>query len=340
MTSLLFRNAPYILGVRAVALPLAAGNTVVLKGSESSPKCFWAIGDIFHEAGLPDGCLNVLYHRPADAAAITTALIAHPAVKKVNFTGSTDVGSIIAATAGRYVKPVLLELGGKASTIVLDDANLQKAAMGCVIGSFLHVWFAVLLFLSIFANIICLCLQSGQICMSTERIIVQRPIVELFRTAFAEATTSLYGRSDPAPVLIRTDLVTKNKGLISNALSQGASALIGDPNAEESSATRMRPVVLENVTPDMDIYATESFGPTVSLYVVDSDDEAIQLANDTEYGLSAAVYTESLGRGLRIAKQLESGYASDQSAQFPLCLFRHFPSFNFTHFSSECALFV
>jgi hypothetical protein len=133
------RNAPFILGVRAVALPLAAGNTTILKGSELSPKCFWAIGDIFREAGLPAGCLNVLYHRSADAAEVTTALISHPAVRKVNFTGSTQVGSIVAATAGKYTKPVLLELGGKASAIVLDDANLEKAAFSCALGSFMHV---------------------------------------------------------------------------------------------------------------------------------------------------------------------------------------------------------
>lgn len=135
------RNAPFILGTRAVAIPLAAGNTVVLKGSEFAPKCFWALGDVFRQAGLPAGCLNVVYHRVEDAAKVTTALIAHPAVRKVNFTGSTNVGSIIAATAGKYIKPVLLELGGKASAIVLDDADLDKAAMGCAVGAFLHVCF-------------------------------------------------------------------------------------------------------------------------------------------------------------------------------------------------------
>jgi acyl-CoA reductase-like NAD-dependent aldehyde dehydrogenase len=156
--------------------------------------------------------------------------------------------------------------------------------------------------------------------MSTERIIVQRSIVDPFRTAFAEAMARMYGKSHPAPVLIRTDLVTKNKSLVSNALSQGASAFLGNPDGEEASANRMRPIVLENVTPEMDIYDTESFGPTVSLYVVSSDDEAIQLANDTEYGLSAAVYTENLGRGLRIAKQLESGYANNQPILSPSLL--------------------
>ena len=140
-TSVHCRNAPFILGTRAVALPLAAGNTVVLKASELSPKCFWALGDVFRQAGLPAGCLNVIFHRTSDAAEITNTLIAHPAVRKVNFTGSTMIGSIIAATAGKHIKPVLLELGGKASAIVLDDANLDKAAMSCAIGSFMHVCF-------------------------------------------------------------------------------------------------------------------------------------------------------------------------------------------------------
>ena len=137
--NLIGRNAPFILGTRAIVLPLAAGNTVVLKGSELSPKCFWALGDIFRQAGLPAGCLNVIFHQPSDAPAVTNALIAHQAVRKVTFTGSTVVGSIIASTAGKHIKPVLLELGGKASAIVLDDADLDKAAMNCVIGSFMHV---------------------------------------------------------------------------------------------------------------------------------------------------------------------------------------------------------
>lgn len=133
------RNAPFILGTRAVALPLAAGNTAVLKGSELSPKCFWALGDIYQQAGVPAGCVNVLYHRSSDAVEVTNALIAHPAVRKITFTGSSHVGSIIAATAGKYIKPVLLELGGKASAVVLDDANLEKAALNCALGAFLHV---------------------------------------------------------------------------------------------------------------------------------------------------------------------------------------------------------
>ncbi|KKZ61034.1 NAD-dependent aldehyde dehydrogenase [[Emmonsia] crescens] len=283
---LLKTNAMFVLGLRSIVLPLAAGNTVVLKASELSPKCFWALGDIFREAQLPAGCLNVLYHRPTSAAEITTALIAHPAIRKINFTGSTQVGRIIAATAGKYIKPVLLELGGKTSTIVLDDADLKKAVTGCVMGSFLH---------------------GGQICMATERIIVQRSVVDDFRNHLRE-TVAAYN-PDPAPVLVNSAPVIKNRNLVSNAVSKGANILIGDNSSSEDipNNTRMHPIVLENITPDMDIYQTESFGPTVSLFVVDTEEEAIQLANDTEYGLSAAVYTENLGRGLRIARQLESG---------------------------------
>lgn len=131
-----------MLGARSVAFALATGNTTVLKGSELSPRVFWALGDVFRQAGLPNGCLNVIYHRTADAAAVTESLIAHPAIKKINFTGSTIVGSIIASVAGKHVKPLLLELGGKASAIVLKDADLKKAATACVLGAFIHVSFA------------------------------------------------------------------------------------------------------------------------------------------------------------------------------------------------------
>lgn len=122
--------------MRAIALPLAAGNTVVLKGSELSPKCFWALGQIFCKAGFPRGCVNVIFHRPSDAVEVTNALIAHPAVRKLSFTGSTQVGRTIASVAGNFGKPVLLELGGKAPCIILDDADLQQAALGCLTGAF------------------------------------------------------------------------------------------------------------------------------------------------------------------------------------------------------------
>lgn len=133
------RNAPYHLGLRSITFPLAAGNTAILKGPEFSPRCAWAIADVLREAGLPDGCLNTITHRPSDGAQITEQLVSHPDIKKINFTGSTRVGRVIAATAGKYLKPVLMELGGKASAIVLADANIEEAAMQCAMGAFMNV---------------------------------------------------------------------------------------------------------------------------------------------------------------------------------------------------------
>lgn len=134
-----YRNAPYHLGLRSVTFALATGNTTILKGSEFSPLCYWGIADVFREAGLPDGCLNLIFHRPSDAAAVTESLIAHPAVQKINFTGSTRVGSIVAASAGRHLKPCLMELGGKANAIIIKDADLRKAAVQCAMGAFMNV---------------------------------------------------------------------------------------------------------------------------------------------------------------------------------------------------------
>ncbi|KAI9821067.1 MAG: hypothetical protein M1827_003800 [Pycnora praestabilis] len=278
-------NAPYILGMRSVAYALAAGNTTVLKGPELSPRCYWGIATVLAEAGLPAGCLNFIVHRPADAAEITTALIEHPAIKKINFTGSTAVGSIIAATAGKNLKPVLMELGGKASAIVLEDANLERAAQACALGSFLH---------------------AGQICMSTERIIVHSSISRDFSEVLKAAIKNIFG-SDTAQVLVTPAGVKKNQKLAHNAFKSGAKVMIGSADTEESSDTRMRPIVIEGVTKEMDLYYQESFGPSVSYMTVDSEAEAIELANDTEYGLTASVFTENLGTGLRVAKQIESG---------------------------------
>ena len=117
----------------------------------------------------------------------------------------------------------------------------------------------------------------------------------------------MYGANSPSPILVTAPPVQKNKKLVEQALSKGATILCGDVNAKEDSETRMRPILIDNVTKDMDIYQTESFGPTVSLIVVESEEEAVKIANDTEYGLSSAVFTEDLGAGLRVAKGIETG---------------------------------
>ncbi|UPL03162.1 hypothetical protein LCI18_014096 [Fusarium solani-melongenae] len=279
-------NGPYVLGVRSVAFALATGNTTILKGSEICPRVFWAIGDVFRQAGLPDGCLNILYHQPADAAAVTEALIAHPSIKKINFTGSTLVGSIIASLAGKHVKPLLLELGGKASAIVLKDADLEKAATNCAVGAFIH---------------------GGQVCMSTERILVHKSIAQDFSTALKEATQKFFGSQGPPFVLVNSTAVQKNKRLIADAVSKGATTLLGNAEAAEDEPTKMRPVIVSGVSKNMDIYYTESFGPTVSLMTFETEEEALTIANDTDYGLSGAVFSEDLKAAMRVARKYESG---------------------------------
>lgn len=283
-------NAPHVLGMRAFLGAIAMGNTVVLKGPEASPATYWNFVNVMHEAGLPAGVLNTIYHQPSDAAKVTTTLIEHPAVKKVNFTGSTNVGSIIASLCGKNLKPCLMELGGKAPSIVCADADLDNAALQCALGAFLH---------------------GGQICMSTERIIVESSIVEEFKKKLAATMDQVFGKETPAPVLVSAPPVKKNKELVDDALSKGARAIYGDAKAEEASKTSMRPIIIEGVTKDMTIYHTESFGPTVSLFSIptgkDFEEEALKLANDTDYGLASAVFTEDLRKGLRLAKGIETG---------------------------------
>ncbi|KAJ6530322.1 salicylaldehyde dehydrogenase [Mycena capillaripes] len=280
-------NAPYILGIRSVLFPLAAGNTCILKGSELSPRCFHHIGAIFTAAGLPRGALNVLYTPRLASPALTTHLISSPSIKKINFTGSSAIGALVASAAGRALKPCVMELGGKAAAIVLDDADLELAARSCALGAFLH---------------------AGQICMSTERVIVQASVLDAFRTAFIQAVEAFAPKEREAPVLVSSAGVARNRALVQDALGKGAVLLSGDGDSDaNASATTLRPLVLEGVTPAMTLYREESFGPSVSLIAVPSEAEAIRVANDTEYGLNGAVFTKDLARGLRVAKALECG---------------------------------
>ncbi|KAI0126544.1 aldehyde dehydrogenase [Xylariales sp. AK1849] len=279
-------NAPYILGMRSVLFPIATGNTAVLKGSEISPKVFWGITSVLTEAGLPDGVLNFISTDPAHAAEVTGALISNPDIKKINFTGSTAVGRIIGKLAGQHVKPVVLELGGKAPAIIWDDANLDIAAEQCVLGSFMF---------------------SGQICMSTERIVVHKSISQEFQKRFQTKIDQIFSSKEDAPILINGTAAEKVKKLLKDAVSKGGSVVTGNIDAEEASKTRLRPIVVSKVTPEMDIYSTESFGPSVSLIEVETEEEALRIANDTEYGLTSAVFTEDLRTGLRFARAIESG---------------------------------
>ena len=280
-------NAPIILGVRAVAAPLACGNTVVLKGSELCPATHGLIVEALQEAGFPAGVVNYVTNAPADAGAVVEAMIAHPAVRRVNFTGSTRVGKIIAAAAAKYLKPVLLELGGKAPLLVLDDADLDEAVNGAAFGAF--------------AN-------SGQICMSTERIVVDEKIADVFVDKLATKARGLpLGDPRKGPVVLGSvvDMSTVHRcnELIDDALAKGATLLCGG----KSNSTLIPATLLDHVTSEMKIYSEESFGPVKPIVRVKGEDAAVACANDNAYGLSSAVFTRDAARGLRVAARIQSG---------------------------------
>ncbi len=280
-------NAPVILGVRAIAMPLACGNTVVFKASETCPATHALIGATFVEAGLPAGVVNVVLNAPEDAPAIVDALVAHPAVKRVNFTGSTRVGKIIAKRAAEFLKPVLLELGGKAPLVVLDDADVDAAVDAAAFGAF--------------AN-------QGQICMSTERAVVDRKVADEFVAKLAKKASTL-SVGDPhvgktiLGAVVDPSSVARLRELLNDATSKGAKVLAGGV----IEGALMHATVIDGVTPEMRLYGEESFGPIVVVLRASGDGDAVRIANDTEYGLSASVFSRDLARGLAVARRIDSG---------------------------------
>jgi vanillin dehydrogenase len=278
-------NAPVILGTRAVAMPLACGNTVILKASEQCPALHRLIGTVFEEAGFPPGVVNVITNAPQDAPAVVQALVAHPAVRRINFTGSTHVGRIIAQQAAKHLKPVLLELGGKNPVVVLDDADIDAAVEAAAFSSFFN---------------------QGQICMSADRILVDRRIADTFLERFAAKTATLKAAHAGAPLAGMVDPAAAQRveGLIRDAVERGATVLPAVPSAE---GNLLQPAIIDGVTPDMAAYREEAFGPVVSIVRFDGDEEAIRLANDSEYGLSAAVFSRDIGRAMAVARRIESG---------------------------------
>jgi acyl-CoA reductase-like NAD-dependent aldehyde dehydrogenase len=280
-------NAPVILGTRAIAAPLAYGNTVVMKASELSPRTHGMIVECLDQAGIPAGVANLITNDPADAADVVEELIAHPAVRRINFTGSSHVGAIIAEKAGRHLKRVLLELGGKAPFVVLEDADIDAAAAAANFGAFMH---------------------QGQICMSTERIIVDRRVVDEFAAKLATRAGSLKvgDPRDPSTQigpLINASALDRVSELIEDAVEKGAEVLTGG----DADGLVYQPTVLRGVTPEMRIYREESFGPSVSIIEVDGAEEAIDVANDTDYGLSAAIFSRDVERAEQLARRIQSG---------------------------------
>jgi benzaldehyde dehydrogenase (NAD) len=280
-------NAPIILGVRAIAVPLACGNAVILKASETCPRTHSIIIEAFAEAGFPEGIVNVVTNAPADAADVVGALIDAPQVKRINFTGSTAVGRIVAMRAAQHLKPVLLELGGKAPLIVLEDADLDEAVKAAAFGAFMN---------------------QGQICMSTERIIVVDAVADSFAAKFAAKAASMATGdpregTTPLGAVVDQKTVTHVNALIDDATAKGAKAIAGG----KADSVLMPATVIDGVTADMNLYRDESFGPIVALIRAKDEADAIRLANDTQYGLSASVFTRDTARGLGVARQINSG---------------------------------
>ena len=280
-------NAPIILGVRAVAVPLACGNTVVLKASEQCPRTHQLIAEAFVAAGLPAGAFGLVTNAPADAAAVVGALIDHPAIRRINFTGSTAVGKVIARRAAEHLKPCLLELGGKAPFVILDDADLDEAVKAAAFGAFMN---------------------SGQICMSTERIIVVEAVADAFAAKFTAKVAGMAvgdprAGNTPLGAVVNFETVAHVRGLIDEAVAVGAELLVGG----DGDGVLMPAHVVDRVTPAMRLFRDESFGPVVGITRARDEEEAIALANDTDYGLSAAVFTRDTARGLRVARRISSG---------------------------------
>ncbi|HNV90668.1 MAG TPA: aldehyde dehydrogenase family protein, partial [Thauera aminoaromatica] len=238
-------NAPVILGVRAIATPLACGNTVVLKGSELCPATHGLIIEALQDAGLPAGVVNFVTNAPADAGAVVEAMVAHPALRRVNFTGSTHVGRLIAQTCARYLKPAVLELGGKAPFVVLDDADLDAAVAAATFGAF--------------AN-------SGQICMSTERIVVDAAVADDFVARLAARARALpLGDPRKGPVVLGSVVdqrtVERCNALIDDALAKGATLVCGG----KADSTLMPATLLDHVSAQMRIYHEETFAPVKAI---------------------------------------------------------------------------
>jgi acyl-CoA reductase-like NAD-dependent aldehyde dehydrogenase len=289
-------NAALILSARSIAAPLALGNTVVLKPSEWSPwvgGLLW--GEIFAEAGLPDGVLNVVTHAPGAAGPIGDAFTTHPAVRRINFTGSTATGRRLAEAAGRNLKRVVLELGGYNPLIVLSDADLEYAVNATAFGAFLH---------------------QGQICMSARKVLVERPVADEFTKRLAEKTQTLKAGDPKEPdtiigPLINEDALATVKGRVDEAVQKGAKVLAG---GEDAGNNTYRATLVTDVPADAELATHETFGPVLAVEIVDSADEAVERANATAYGLSAGIITQDADRGLSLAQRIESGivHVNDQ----------------------------
>jgi 5-carboxymethyl-2-hydroxymuconic-semialdehyde dehydrogenase len=280
-------NAPLMLASWRFAPALAAGNTVVLKPPEWAPLTASLFADIAHDAGLPGGAFNVVQGIGEEAGA---ALVAHPAVDRISFTGSIETGKLIAAAAGANLTPVSLELGGKSPFLAFADADLDSVVRQAV---------------NQYDN-------AGQVCLAGTRLIVERSIHDAFLERFLEAA-SVLKQGDPreddtdvGPQITREHL-ERVDGFVQRAKADGAKAILGGGPNEELGGLYYRPTLFVDAPEGSEILTREVFGPVLTLQAFDDEDEAVALANSTEYGLAAIVYTGDRERAERVSARLVAG---------------------------------
>ncbi|MFF4170079.1 aldehyde dehydrogenase family protein [Streptomyces sp. NPDC001744] len=278
-------NFPFLLSLKSVAPALALGNAVVLKPHQNTPICGGTlVAKVLEEAGLPAGLLNVVV---TDIAEIGDALLTHPVPKVISFTGSDKVGRHVATVCARNFKHAVLELGGNSALIVLDDADVDYAVDAAVFSRFVH---------------------QGQVCMAANRILVDRSLEEEFTGKFvAKVKTLRVGDpADPAThigPLINSQQAESVSSLVDQTVAAGATALLHGT----VEGNLVSPSVLTGIAPGSPVLSQEIFGPVALIVPFDGEEEAVRIANDSPYGLSGAVHTGDVERGVRVAKRIRTG---------------------------------
>jgi succinate-semialdehyde dehydrogenase/glutarate-semialdehyde dehydrogenase len=277
-------NGPFVLAMNQAAQALMAGNAVLVKGSEVTPRSTALVGEIFEQAGLPDGVLQVIMGDGQTGAALVES-----GVDKVSFTGSVATGRKVAEACGRRLVPVTLELGGKDAMIVCDDADLDRAAAGALIGS---------------------CMNTGQYCCGTERIYAVDAVHDAFVEKVVAGARALrqadHGEADVGAIFWDRQLEVIESH-VRDAVEKGAEVKVGGRRNPALSGLYFEPTVVTGATHDMDLMTQETFGPVVAIMRVADEAEALRLANDSRYGLNGNVWTRDKAKGFRLAEQMETG---------------------------------
>lgn len=277
-------NAPTILWSRAITAPLAAGCSVVVKASDKAPLITYLLVKLLLDAGVDKEALQLVHFQPHEHPEATEMLLANENIRKVNFTGSTEVGTKIAEVAAKHLKPTLLELGGKNVSIICEDADIPRAAMNLLISAWMH---------------------KGQVCMCVDNIYIHENIYDEFVKTLVDTAANIAG--DPDFEIAQRDVLGAQKvdRLVADAVAKGATVLFGEHTPLEAS--RFQPMILSEVTPDMGIDAEEIFGPVFSVFKYDNIDNLTERINNLKYGLKASIWTSDAMKGISIARRVDFG---------------------------------